>query len=96
MNDLDKVQNGNLVPAARRDIAIFAAANPLVSRGVSDLVKMSRAVQAENPPPDDFLESAKKLSYALAKKAGPLEVWQATVYRALVRELYQRGRDEGP
>src|SRR6266849_4286794 len=39
MSDQDKSNNGNLVPAGRRDLAPVASANPLVLRGLADLAK---------------------------------------------------------
>src|SRR5437870_1928267 len=39
MSDRDKRNNGNMVPAGRRDLAPVAGANPLVSRAIADLAQ---------------------------------------------------------
>ena len=47
MSGQDKPNDGNLVPAGRRDLAPVAGANPLVARGIADLATMKRTLSPE-------------------------------------------------
>jgi len=52
MSEQENDDRGNLVPAGRRDLAPFAAANPLVSRGLADLAQV-RLLKLTKPSPLD-------------------------------------------
>src|SRR2546423_602482 len=52
MSDQDKPNNGSLVPAGRCDLAPIVAANPLVSRGLTDLAQGSLLKASKSVPLD--------------------------------------------